>query len=100
MAQPEPDPKRATRRQAGHGTAVLRTVSRMQRGADAHREQRKSSHLSPGGVGMPRKTNIMVSDQGSEEGLPSLGCLRNFQSVSGVVADLDVEGGSGGGSCI
>ena len=44
---------------------------------------------------MPRKTSTVVSNQGSEVGLPSLGGLTNLQSTSGVLADLDVEEGRG-----
>ena len=94
MAQPEPDPYRATGKQAGHAAAVLRTVFRMLRGADGPSEQ-KFSHLSSVEVSMPRKTSTVVSDQGIEEVLPSLGDLTNLQSISGVLADLDVEEGRG-----
>lgn len=66
----------------------------MLRGADGPSEQ-KFSHLSSVEVSMPRKTSTVVSDQGIEEVLPSLGDLTNLQSISGVLADLDVEEGRG-----
>lgn len=87
MAQPKPNAYLA------NAAAVVRTVFRMLRGSDAQSahgwsEGRKFSHLSILGVGMYKKTDIMISDQGGNNRPPNLGGLTNIQSIPRIVADL------------
>lgn len=92
MVQPEPDPQRATGKQAGHAAAVLRTVFRMLRGAYGPSEHRNSPVCLLWKLAHPEKQALWSLIRRVRRGYQVWVVL---QTCTGVLADLDVEEGRG-----